>query len=164
MKKFEQAVNEAKKSCMTKELQRIDNERKILLEAICFNEGVGDKSNLKTAPEKKRAHIASLVREMWSSERGLNAVGRKYLFENEYTLSEKSSNESIKNYIISEVKGNISEWMSAFYKDELSEKSETLAKEISALTKKEIKNDAVAQVIRGIFDEIVRARLSPKKG
>ena len=101
---------------------------------------------------------------MWSSERGLNAVGRKYLFENEYTLSEKSSNESIKNYIISEVKGNISEWMSAFYKDELSEKSETLAKEISALTKKEIKNDAVAQVIRGVFDEIVRARLSPKKG
>ena len=149
MKKFEQALNEAQAFSKAKERERITKERVVLLEAVCFNEGLGS--------------VASLIREMWSPEKGMNERGKKYVFENEYTLSEKSSDESIRNYIISEVKDNIEEWLKAFNNNSLGELSILLAKEISNATKKEIKQEAVDQVIRQIFDEIVRARLSSDK-
>ena len=163
MKKFEQALNEAQAFSKAKERERITKERVVLLEAVCFNEGLGSVKNLSSLSEKKRAHVASLIREMWSPEKGMNERGKKYVFENEYTLSEKSSDESIRNYIISEVKDNIEEWLKAFNNNSLGELSILLAKEISIATKKEIKQEAVDQVIRQIFDEIVRARLSSDK-
>ena len=80
MKKFEQALNEAQAFSKAKERERITKERVVLLEAVCFNEGLGSVKNLSSLSEKKRAHVASLIREMWSPEKGMNERGKKYVF------------------------------------------------------------------------------------
>lgn len=135
MNTYSNAYNNSKSDVTKKETSIIEQQHKLVVEAVKKEHGISSFSNLS---EAERASYKSMILEMWNPNKGLTKAGQLFLNESKSVITPDSTEEQIQKYFKKEMlvhakscaQGNISN-------DRFAELAKTVKAEIeSSYTKK----------------------------
>lgn len=108
MKDFSNVYNSSKQIVNAEKQNRINQEHKMILEAIKQEYMVNKFGSLN---ESEQISYKALILEMWNPKEGLTKKGLEFLNESKTILTDKSTDEQIKKYFVNAIKSRINDIM-----------------------------------------------------
>ena len=156
MRDFNQVLNESKREVMLSKKEKIDSEKRAVLEAIKTDYMITSKFKDLNLPDKLK--FKSIILEYWNPKTGLTSKGVKFLNEGEMALNKDSQADDVKKFIAKDVKKSIEDFIKATYNGTGKKLVMDLQKKIESQTKKRIKYQFVLDAVMEVISPKLKAQ------
>lgn len=154
MKSYNQVYNASRAEVQEQRKAVYEAQKRAIVNILKENYNITGK--LENCDFETRSKLAAKLKEFWSPKTGINTSGVKLLNENRLILTEKSSTNDFRDYIIRHAKKNIDSMAECFRSNCQDMIVESFNADIKQMTGKTLKPKFIIETVWNVVSERIK--------